>query len=1056
MADNSLVTSFQNPGSEFRGAPFWAWNGVLDPETCRRQIRVMREGGLGGFFMHARVGLGTAYLSDEWFKCVNACIDEASGRNMRAWLYDEDRWPSGAAGGLVTKDPRFRQRRLFATVLAKVPAKGLWTKDTVAVFTARLECAKDAAIKATNVKRVAKGAAAKPAKGESVVAFNVVVDAPSTWHNNGTYLDTMNPAAVRSFIATAHEANRKNCAKAFGKTTPGIFSDEPNHGPTYMRNGDDRFSVCWTDGLPAAFKKRHGYDLLPRLMEIFFDVDGAAATQSRLHFNDTCSFLFTESFSRQIGEWCGANNLQFTGHVLEEDSLLRQSMCVGACMRFYEYMQAPGMDMLTENWRIFATAKQVTSAAHQFNRFWRISETYGCTGWDFPFLGHKALGDWQVALGINVRCQHLAWYTMQGEAKRDYPAAIFHQSPWWNSYRNVEDYFARTLSVMTRGEEVRDILFIHPVESVWTMGCASLGWYGREADALDKEFHKLGDLLLANHLDFDFGDEDLLERHGKVETKRGATPRLLMAKAAYKVVVVPSMATIRRSTLDLLSAFAKAGGKVIFTGRIPALVEGLPDSAAADFAAQCPSACGARLVDMLAADVRNVSVVDAATNKEFLPALAYLRADKENRYLFICNCGEDLEAAPAIFFSNLCRDRKAACGDVAVRVYGPCGAKPFEFNPSTGAIAPADAKWEKDGWTIRTSLPALASRIFVIPNTAKSAIAATCKAAPRAMVAKRDELPAKGWGIRLSENNVLVLDRARYRFDGEGEMRPAKEILRIDDELRPYIGASKRGGMMVQPWAREPVKTPRHALVELAYDFTVDAIPSGDLFLALEVPERASATLNGVQVPFAEDCGWWVDPSLRKMRLDPMVLRKGVNTLELTIDYDVNHSGLEICYILGNFGTEIRNDLNLAIVAPPAKLDIGDWTKQGLSFYAGHVAYTREIKPAFNKGERVVVSFPEYRGTAVRVLVDGREAGFVGWEPNEVDITDFVESGRACELAIEVIGHRRNSHGALHLNEDWPAWHGPETFKFDPNRWREGYNLVPCGLMSPPAIEIRK
>ena len=32
---------------------------------------------MNGFFMHARCGLVTDYLSDEWFECVGACIDEA-------------------------------------------------------------------------------------------------------------------------------------------------------------------------------------------------------------------------------------------------------------------------------------------------------------------------------------------------------------------------------------------------------------------------------------------------------------------------------------------------------------------------------------------------------------------------------------------------------------------------------------------------------------------------------------------------------------------------------------------------------------------------------------------------------------------------------------------------------------------------------------------------------------------------------------------------------------------------------------------------------------------
>ena len=92
--------------------------------------------------------------------------------------------------------------------------------------------------------------------------------------------------------------------------------------------------------------------------------------------------------------------------------------------------------------------------AHQFGRRTRLSETYGCTGWDFPFFGHKALGDWQTALGINLRCQHLAWYSMEAEAKRDYPASISYQSPWFDQYVQVENYFARIDAALSEGESM--------------------------------------------------------------------------------------------------------------------------------------------------------------------------------------------------------------------------------------------------------------------------------------------------------------------------------------------------------------------------------------------------------------------------------------------------------------------------------------------------------------------------------------------------------------------------------------------------------------------------
>ena len=95
---------FRNPTSEYRGAPFWSWNTKLEKEELMRQIGCLKEMGMGGFHMHSRTGLATEYLSDEFMDLVKACTDRAEQEGMLAWLYDEDRWPSGFAGGLVTKN----------------------------------------------------------------------------------------------------------------------------------------------------------------------------------------------------------------------------------------------------------------------------------------------------------------------------------------------------------------------------------------------------------------------------------------------------------------------------------------------------------------------------------------------------------------------------------------------------------------------------------------------------------------------------------------------------------------------------------------------------------------------------------------------------------------------------------------------------------------------------------------------------------------------------------------------------------------------------------------
>jgi hypothetical protein len=883
------------------------------------------------------------------------------------------------------------------------------------------------------------------------VVFAIELQPCSDWYNGYTYLDTLNAEAVGAFIRTTHEAYRRAVGEDFGGAIPGIFTDEPNHGNVlnYDNNTGAAGGLPWTGALSSEFRKRTGYDLAPHLMELVYDVEGNDLTPARYHYHDCVTRLYVDAFCRQIGEWCARNNLMFTGHQLEEDTLSSQVNMVGSCMRTYEHMQAPGMDLLTEHWRVFNTAKQVTSAARQFGWKWRLTETYGCTGWDFPFMGHKALGDWQVALGINFRCQHLAWYTMEGEAKRDYPAAIFYQSPWWELYPKVEDYFARIHAVMTRGAEVRDLLVIHPVESMWTL--VKKGWrHHPVTQAYDRQFERLTSELLAAHMDFDFGDEELLARHAAV-TRNAGTPTLRVGKASYKAVLVPPLRTMRGSTLALLKRFKAAGGTVVFVGDPASHVEAVRSATVATFAATCPrvAAVGPDLAGPLAKASRRLNVADGA-GREIGAALYLLREDEAASYLFVCNTGEEFARARGGQMQQpMVRNRTLAFEQVRIRGLAGFRGAPLELDPQTGDIRAAKAVRRGDGWEIATSLPVLGSRLFVIPRKSGP----TPAAAPTLRTRRVIKLGSRRWDIALSEDANLVLDRPRYRI-GDRPWHKEEDILRVDRQVRAALGLRPRGGAMKQPWTREPSAHPKRVAVTLSYAFDCKALPSGGMSLALEQPRTFRIRLNGTPVSTEVECGWWVDLSLRKIPLDPSLFRLGENELTLECDYAEAHPGLEIVYVLGAFGTRVQGT-GVAITALPTSLALGDWVPQGLAFYSGHVGYRRRVTVAAKPGERVFVRVPEYRGVALRVLVDGHVAGVSGWAPNEVDITPWV-SGKPMDLEIQVIGHRRNSHGPFHLTEKWPAWTGPGEFVRGPKTWFDGYQLVPCGLMSPPQMEIRK
>ena len=91
----------KNPPNKYRPIPFWSWNEKLEVSETVRQIGVMEDAGMGGFFMHARGGLRTEYMGSEWFENVKASIAESEKRGMYPWAYDENGWPSGFGNGVV-------------------------------------------------------------------------------------------------------------------------------------------------------------------------------------------------------------------------------------------------------------------------------------------------------------------------------------------------------------------------------------------------------------------------------------------------------------------------------------------------------------------------------------------------------------------------------------------------------------------------------------------------------------------------------------------------------------------------------------------------------------------------------------------------------------------------------------------------------------------------------------------------------------------------------------------------------------------------------------------
>ena len=274
-----------------------------------------------------------------------------------------------------------------------------------------------------------------------------------------------------------------------------------------MQQKDGRWPFLIRDDFEDTFQACYGHSILNHLPELFWELPDGAVSRFRYEYHDHVTERFAAAYADTVGAWCRKHGIAMTGHMMEEPTLQRQTAAMGEVMRSYRAFDIPGIDMLCDQ-RELSTAKQAESAAHQYGRIGVMSELYGVTDWDFDFRGHKLQGDWQTALGVTVRVPHLTWTTMAGEAKRDFPASIGYQSPWYKEYPLIENYFARLNKALRRGTPHVRLGVIHPIESYW------LYWGAREQTAgirqeMDYNFQKLTEWLLYGLIDFDFISESL-------------------------------------------------------------------------------------------------------------------------------------------------------------------------------------------------------------------------------------------------------------------------------------------------------------------------------------------------------------------------------------------------------------------------------------------------------------------------------------------------------------------------------------------------------------------
>ncbi|MGB2820993.1 MAG: glycosyl hydrolase, partial [Phycisphaerae bacterium] len=524
---------FADPAAAYRGVTLWMLNDRLEPAEIERQLRGFRHAGLGAVITRTFDGLGTEYLSEEWMAILQRIVAVAGEIGVGVWFQ---------AGYMPNGIPELPEH---------LEAKAL----------------------------VARRRAEPPEPGDSTVAERgETVYAERRLHH---VLDLLSPEAGRSYVRQAYERTYgKRFADDLGRTVQAVWVDEPSFLPPLLP---------WSDRLAALYRRRWGEEIAPHVPALFARAGDFQRVRHR--YWRTVVEMFLEGYFAEVSAWCGGHGLKFTGHLMGEETLFSQIAWTGSAMPAYGHMHIPGVDHLTRSmtWThgatwdfsgppFLITPKQCSSVASQTGRKAALAEMYGVSSQGLTFRDRKRIGDFLAVAGINFRCLHGSFYSLRGRRKRIYPPHLSAQQPWWPDNRIVADYFARLSYALRQGTFQADVLVIHPIESAYCVFDPLEYEFSRpdrvpdEIAALNASLAALSENLMKIHRGFEYGDEGLLARMGSV-----AAGRLGVGEMTYRAVILPSVVSLRESTVELLCRWLDSGGPVLSVGEMPTRIDGAED-----------------------------------------------------------------------------------------------------------------------------------------------------------------------------------------------------------------------------------------------------------------------------------------------------------------------------------------------------------------------------------------------------------------------------------------------------------------------------------------------
>jgi len=1001
---DQLSALFKNPPAEYRTVPFWVWNDSVTKEKIDFQLEEFKDKGFGGVFIHPRYGMITEYLSDEWFELVEHSVAKGEELGLYIWIYDENSYPSGFAGGHVpaqmpeSYNNGIALRQYKMTELNPDPNleyKHIFIKqdDKLVEITDRL-----------NEYIGEEG---------NFYLYELIFYPRGKWFAGYSYVDLLYKGVTEKFIEVTMNGYEEAVGDEFGNIVPGVFTDEPNIG---HRGGPDL--IRWTPDLYTVFEHRWGYDLRHYLNELIEEEGNWKKV--RHDYYEVLLQMFIDRWSKPWYQYTEEKNLLWTGHYWEHG--WPNPYHGGDNMAMYAWHQIPAIDMLFNTWEgrpdqfgNVRAVKELRSAANQIGRSRTLSETYGGSGHELTFEDMKRNGDWEYVLGVNFMNQHLSFMTIMGDRKHDYPQTFSYHSPWWDYYIYPNNYYARLSLALSAGIQENHILVIEPTTTAWMYYA---GGENIKIDEIENSFREFIDKMEMFQIEYDIGCENIMKDHGKVEDGQ-----IVVKQCSYDILIFPpGLENLELFTSTLVEEFLSQGGKILSFVLPPSYVDGEETNKMHDLATEYP--------DQFIIAPGKLTSGEA----EILEPEGIIFHEPESTGGLLYHMRKKLVDGEILFLVNTSLDNESAG---SFKTYG---RSVVQLDPETGEIMKYPFAADGEKLTVDYTIPPAGSLLLFIGEEMTGGKEPAEEPENWQAVEPSGELT-----IDPVEDNILVLDYCNLTMGD------------IKDREYYYYAASdtifKYHGFDDNPWVSSiqykteildrDTFTADHSGFRADYHFNIfNKMDASDLKAVVERPHLYTVLINGNEVKPIEG-EHWLDQSFGVFNIGRF-LKVYENTITLIAKPMSVHCELAPVFIKGNFS--LKPEEQGWTIIRPGKLGTGSWLDQGYPFYHHIVRYSKPFV-VDSKSGRYKVVLGSWQGTVAGVDVNGKEAGVIYHQPYELDITDMIREGENI-ITVNVVGSLKNLLGPHH-NVTRRGIVTPWSFKYAPENQPPGeeYDLLDYGLM---------